>query len=139
MLQQNEEERPHVSSRYKYQSCDDKRRSGEKLKGFCFCVTADNSFQTYLVLHRNVSVNLFQRQKNAMIKFLPSATGTRTREDNTRQGHCIHILEQGSSCLFPCCCFPFDIPAKEYEFGGDVQGKGMLAKVQSESGRCGGL
>ena len=68
---------PHVSSRYKYQSSDDKRCSGGKLKGLCFCVRADNSLQTYLVLHQNVRVNLFQRQKNAMIKLLPSATEAR--------------------------------------------------------------
>lgn len=55
---------------------------------------------------------LFQRQKNAMIKFLPSATEKlNTREDSTSQGRCIHILKQ---VLFACCCrflFLFFLPS----------------------------
>lgn len=67
---------PCVSSRYKYQSSDNKWCIRGKVKGFCFCVRPDNSLQTYLVLQQNVRVNLFQRQKKLRkwLNFLPSPT-----------------------------------------------------------------
>lgn len=52
-----------VSTRAKYPSSDDKWSSQGRLKLFCFCASPDNSLQTYLVLHQNVRMNLFQRQK----------------------------------------------------------------------------
>lgn len=50
---------------------------GGKLKGLRSCAGADNSLRADLVLQRNVSTSAPSRQKNAVIKFLPSASGTR--------------------------------------------------------------
>lgn len=67
---------PCVSSRYKYQSSDNKRCIRGKVEGFCFCVRPDNPLQTYLVLQQNLRVNLFERQKKLgkWLHFLPSST-----------------------------------------------------------------